>query len=65
MTDIRKIVKNVSELNLKGFSEKETSEIMNISEVQVYRILSGSNSPIPRRPRLQAYKGKINKGRFP
>lgn len=65
MTDIRKIVKNVSELNLKGLSEKEISEIMNISEVQVFRVLSGSNSPIPRGPSLKAHKEKSNKCRFP
>lgn len=65
MMKISTIVKKVSELNLTGFSVKEISEMVNISEVEVYRVLSGSNSPIPRGPSLQAYKEKSNKDRFP
>ena len=65
MREISKIVKKVSELNLKGLSEKEISAMLNISEIEVYRVLSGSNSPIPRGPNLKAKNEKRNKCRLP
>jgi orotate phosphoribosyltransferase-like protein len=65
MNKIKEKVKKVSELYAKGFTEIQISQIVNISEVEVYRILSGSNSPIPRGPSLQAHKEKSNKCRFP
>jgi hypothetical protein len=50
---------------VKGYTELKISQIMNISELEVYRILSGSNSPVPRGPSVKAQKEKNNKRRYP
>ena len=65
MSKIKAKVKKVSELNVKGYTEIQISQIMNISELEVYRILSGSNSPIPRGPSVKAQREKNNKRRYP
>tara|TARA_X000000368_G_C22947372_1_gene675010 strand:- start:357 stop:554 length:198 start_codon:yes stop_codon:yes gene_type:complete len=65
MNTIKEKVKKVSDLNVKGFTETQISQIMNISEVEVYRILSGSNSPILRGPSLKSQKDNKNKRRYP
>mgnify|MGYP006223760817 CR=1 FL=1 len=65
MNKIKEKVKKVSELYAKGFTEIQISQIVNISEVEVYRILSGSNSPIPRGPTLKSQIENKNKKRYP
>ena len=65
MSKIKAKVKKVSELSVKGLTEIQISQIMNISELEVYRILSGSNSPVPRGPSVKVKKEKNNKRRYP
>ena len=64
MSNVKAKVKKVSELNVKGYTEIEISQIMKISELEVYRILSGANSPIPRGPSVKAQREKNIKRRY-
>ena len=64
MSKVKAKVKKVSELNVKGYTEIQISQILKISELEVYRILSGSNSPITRGPSIKAQREKKIKGRY-
>lgn len=65
MSDIRNIIKKCGELYFEGLSAMEISKKLKVSEIIIYRILSGLDSPIKRGPNPKNKKIDPKTDRFP